>query len=99
MKISAEDAKNHQKRKKKGFSFPPRAVPGSRSTKTEKTKKKQAEAENNELITNTELHPVVFACLACLRGSPSLEGGGACESGWLSWAVPFWPKSEQLLCI
>jgi hypothetical protein len=36
---------------------------GSRSTKTEKTKKKQAEAENNELKTNTELHPVVFACL------------------------------------
>jgi hypothetical protein len=37
---------------------------GSRSTKTEKTKKKLAEAENNELKTNTELHPVVFAYLA-----------------------------------
>jgi hypothetical protein len=38
--------------------FSPRAAP-------EKTKVKQAEAENNELKTNTELHPVVFAYLAC----------------------------------
>jgi hypothetical protein len=37
---------------------------GPRSTKTEKTKKKQAEAENNEFKTKTGLYPVVFAHLA-----------------------------------
>jgi hypothetical protein len=39
-------------------------MPGIQMTKTEKTKKKQAEAENNELKRYTELHPVVFAYLA-----------------------------------
>jgi hypothetical protein len=44
---------------------------GSRSTKTEKTKKKQAEAENNEFKTKTELYPVVFAHLAAAPQSIS----------------------------
>jgi hypothetical protein len=43
---------------------------GPRSTKTEKTKKKQAEAENNELKTKTELYPVVFAHLDLARLGP-----------------------------
>jgi hypothetical protein len=68
IKMSVEGAENHPKRKtqKKRFLvfFLHARYRGSRSTKTEKTKKKQAEAENNELKTNTELHPVNFACLA-----------------------------------
>jgi hypothetical protein len=76
IKMSGEDAKNHPKRKKSVL-FSRHAKPrffwfyfsihaqyrGSRSTKTENPMKKKAEAENNELKTNTELHPVVFTCL------------------------------------
>jgi hypothetical protein len=60
MKMSVKDAKKHPK--KNGF-FLHAQHRGSRSTKIEKTKKKQAEAENNELKTTTELHPVGFAYL------------------------------------
>ena len=50
---------------------------GSRSTKTEKTKKKQAEAENNEFKTKTELYPVVFAHLASEINSTQTKNGAA----------------------
>jgi hypothetical protein len=58
--------------------FSPRAAPGSRSAKTEKTKKKQAKAENNELKTNTELHLVVFAYLGVMDGGDILSRDGYC---------------------
>jgi hypothetical protein len=45
------------------FCFPPRAVPGIQIDENRENKEKLAEAENNELKTNTELHPVVFAYL------------------------------------
>jgi hypothetical protein len=54
------------------FPPPPRGAPGGRIDENrEETKGKQAEAENNELKTNTALHPVVFAYLAwcCYRAS------------------------------
>jgi hypothetical protein len=41
-----------------------RAVPGIQIDENRENKEKQAEAENNELKANTELHPVVFAYLA-----------------------------------
>jgi len=79
---------------------------GSRSTKTEKTKKKQAEAENNELKTNTELHPVVFAYLAenrraCCRCRSSRcrrsENGASQPLVFRVPVVPGLPASPQTL--
>jgi hypothetical protein len=65
IKTSVEDAKKTQKTQKTGGGGvgSPRAVPGIQIDENREDKEKKAEAENNELKTNTELHPVVFAYL------------------------------------
>jgi hypothetical protein len=80
IKMSVEYAKTTQNAKNRFLVF------FSRSTKTEKTKRKQAEAENNELKTNTELHPVVFAYLAVedAPGGWSPPSAGAVNSAGAS---------------